>query len=140
MTEGEERQVKWGEQAEQEFKANRARLLESLPPEAREGGERLLRACEADAEVASSTIVMLACTAAGVSMHKQWELSFDVLSTALQFHRFASMKELAEHLRSAGAGDKQALKAISAGLSERARPLAARLKVLLEALQAEGEG
>jgi hypothetical protein len=134
--------LKWGERAAEELEASRAKLLASLPEAAREGGERLLRACESDAAVAASTIAMLACTAAAVGLERHKELSFDVLKTTLEFYRFASMRELVEHQLAAASGPdeaREALKVISAGLTERARPLAARLKVLLEGLKEASE-
>ena len=134
-------ELKWGEMGESERDAARADLLAKLPPEAREGGERLLRACEQDFATATTTVTLMACISA--SRARPAELGYDVLKAALEFYRLASMQELAEHLLATGGAEADELRLIRAGLSTRGAAAGRRLRTLMENLQSarkEGQG
>jgi hypothetical protein len=88
---------KWGGAAEALRERERAELLEKLPPEVREYGEKLLASCEQDFETWSYTVTIMAVLSAFRRKESLPEGQIiDILKAALEFYGLAMLTHSAK--------------------------------------------
>ncbi len=147
-----EKSPSWGETGEREEAARREEALASLPPEMREGGAKLLAACEGDPLVWAYTVALMAL---GVALRGEKEgeqagerageraaIKLDLAKEVLKFWRAACGVEQVDFVLkklAPAAPDKETLCAsIAYGHVSGTQALqkhAERIKLLVAALQ-----